>query len=79
MILVFLNGQPKELSTGISTESSTESSTEISLTHAIAVWEYTETNFAVAVNQQFVPHSKYDKTVLNDGDHIEVIAPIQGG
>ena len=71
MILVFLNGQPKELST--------ELSTEVSLTQAIAAWEYTESNFAVAVNQQFVPHSNYDKTVLKDGDHIEVIAPMQGG
>jgi len=75
MILVFLNGQPKRLSTG----NATGNANEISLTQAIAVWEYTEKNFAVAVNKQFVPHSNYHKTVLNEGNHIEVIAPIQGG
>lgn len=67
MILVFLNGQPKEISIGIS------------LTQAIATWAYTQPDFAVAVNQQFVPRSDHHKTVLNQGDHIEIIAPLQGG
>ncbi len=67
MTLVFLNGQPKEVSIGIS------------LTQAIAAWEYTQSDFAVAVNQQFVPRSDHHKTVLNEGDQIEIIAPIQGG
>jgi len=67
MIALFLNGQPKKVAIGST------------LAQAIAVWEYTESNFAAAVNQQFVPRSHYHKTVLNDGDHIDVIAPMQGG
>ncbi len=35
--------------------------------------------FAAAVNLQFVPRSRYGEHVLNDGDRIELIAPITGG
>lgn len=67
MIHLLLNGLPKKVASGTS------------LGQAIAAWEYTESNFAVAVNHQFIPRSHYDKTPLSDGDHIDVIAPMQGG
>ena len=35
--------------------------------------------FAVAVNGEFVPRGKYAETRLNDGDDIEIVAPMQGG
>ena len=35
--------------------------------------------FAVAVNTQFVPKSRYDSQVLQAGDKMEVIAPVTGG
>ncbi len=35
--------------------------------------------FAAAVNLQFVPRAAYAQHLLQDGDHIEIIAPITGG
>ena len=35
--------------------------------------------FAVAVNMNFVPKTKYSDFILNENDHIEVIAPVTGG
>ena len=35
--------------------------------------------FAVAINTQFVPKSRYDSQVLQAGDKMEVIAPVTGG
>ena len=35
--------------------------------------------FAVAINLTFVPKNRYDQTLLQEGDQIEIIAPITGG
>jgi len=35
--------------------------------------------FAVAVNQQFIPRSAYDTTILKAGDRIEIVHPVTGG
>jgi sulfur carrier protein len=35
--------------------------------------------FAAAVNMEFVPKTRYASTVLQNGDHIELITPITGG
>ena len=35
--------------------------------------------FAAAVNLQFVPRETYAQHRLNDGDCVEIIAPITGG
>jgi sulfur carrier protein len=35
--------------------------------------------FAAAVNLQFVSKTQYGATPLQDGDQIEIIAPITGG
>jgi sulfur carrier protein len=35
--------------------------------------------YAVAVNLNFVPKTKYAEFVLNENDQIEVIAPVTGG
>lgn len=35
--------------------------------------------FAVAVNLNFVPKTKYDQYPLSENDQIEVIAPVTGG
>ncbi len=34
---------------------------------------------AVAVNGTFVPKEAHKETILNDGDKIEIVAPMQGG
>ena len=35
--------------------------------------------FAAAINLTFVPKNRYDQTLLQEGDQIEIIAPITGG
>lgn len=35
--------------------------------------------YAVAINYEFVPKSKHAEVILQDGDEIEVIAPVTGG
>jgi sulfur carrier protein len=34
---------------------------------------------AIARNGEFVPRDHYDQTLINDGDDIEIVAPMQGG
>lgn len=34
---------------------------------------------AIAINEEFVPRAKFDHTYLQDGDSLEVVAPMQGG
>lgn len=34
---------------------------------------------AVAQNGNFVPKSAYETTLINDGDALEIVAPMQGG
>ena len=48
------------------------------LADALRVWEPPAV-FAAAVNLQFVPRTAYAQHQLNDGDRIEIIAPITGG
>lgn len=40
---------------------------------------YQESYFAVAINNIFIPKSKYAETILNEGDAIDIITPMQGG
>jgi len=35
--------------------------------------------FAVALNRNFVPRSNYSKVLLEEGDEIEIVIPMQGG
>jgi sulfur carrier protein len=35
--------------------------------------------YAVAINYEFVPKSKHAEAVLQEGDEMEVIAPVTGG
>lgn len=34
---------------------------------------------ATAVNGEFIPKTRRQSTYLSDGDHIEIIAPLEGG
>ncbi|MGH1457250.1 MAG: sulfur carrier protein ThiS [Alphaproteobacteria bacterium] len=34
---------------------------------------------AVALNGEFLPKTNYATTEINDGDKIEIVAPMQGG
>ncbi len=40
---------------------------------------FTSPAIATAVNGQFVPASARGATILNSGDRLEVLAPMQGG
>lgn len=41
--------------------------------------EYEGTHFAIAVNYDVVPKSRWAETALKSGDEIEIITPRQGG
>ncbi len=41
--------------------------------------EYEGTHFAIALNYDVVPKSRWAETPLNAGDEIEIITPRQGG
>ncbi len=36
-------------------------------------------NYAVAVNENFVPRTAYADTQVNAGDDVELLVPMQGG
>ena len=36
-------------------------------------------SFAVALNGEFVPRSRYGETLLADGDELDIVAPVGGG
>jgi len=40
---------------------------------------YVENNFAVAINQKFIPRTRYAGLTLQEGDVIDIIMPMQGG
>ena len=41
--------------------------------------EYQGNHFAIALNYDVVPKSKWAETALKNGDEIEIITPRQGG
>ena len=45
----------------------------------LAELEYEGTHFAIAVNYDVLPKSRWAETVLKAGDEIEIITPRQGG
>ena len=63
---VSLNGEWKEIDA-------------VQLSDALAVWDYQNGKYAVAVNGEFVPRSQYDSLELQDGDTVDVVAPVGGG
>lgn len=40
---------------------------------------YSGETFAVAINGDFVPRAQYVKTRIEDGDSLDVVAPVVGG
>ena len=52
---------------------------ELDLTACMEHEGYSGKMVAVAVNGVFVPKSSHGETRLNDGDEIEIVAPMQGG
>jgi len=67
MIQISVNGEIKELEEGLN------------ISQMIDVLNYKTKGFAVAVNTTFVPIAKYEKTIIQEGDTIDILAPVQGG
>lgn len=54
---------------------------QISVSSALTLHfvEPQRSTFAVALNGDFVGNTDYDTTIVNNGDSIDVLLPIQGG
>lgn len=64
-MIVFLNGK--------------EIATEHLLLKEFVAEHANADNYAVAVNENFVPRSDYGTVQLSDNDNIELLAPMVGG
>ncbi len=49
------------------------------VTEMLADMEISGQRVAVEINEEIVPKAKYDETILNDGDHVEVVRFVGGG
>ncbi len=67
MMEIIVNGEKKEIEEGINIE------------RMIKVLGYDENSFAVAVNGTFVALKAYHDSILEEGDKIEILAPMVGG
>lgn len=63
---VIVNGEPREIAS-------------TSVDALLGELEYDGTHFAVAVNYDVLPKSRWAETALKTGDEIEIITPRQGG
>ena len=63
---VTVNGEPREIESA-------------SVDALLAELDYEGTHFAIALNYDVVPKSRWRETPLNNGDQIEIITPRQGG
>ncbi|UWU94662.1 sulfur carrier protein ThiS [Bradyrhizobium sp. CB1015] len=65
-MLVIINGEPREVSAA-------------SVEALLAELDYEGSHFAIALNYDVVPKSRWAETSLKAGDEIEIITPRQGG
>jgi sulfur carrier protein len=63
---VTVNGESREVSSA-------------SVDSLLSELEYEGTHFAIALNYDVVPKSRWAETRLKSGDEIEIITPRQGG
>jgi sulfur carrier protein len=63
---VIVNGEPREIAS-------------TSVDALLGELDYQGTHFAIAVNYDVLPKSRWAATTLNNGDEIEIITPRQGG
>ena len=63
---VIVNGEPREISSP-------------SVDALLGELEYEGTHFAIALNFDVLPRSRWAETALQTGDEIEIITPRQGG
>jgi len=63
---IFVNGDRRDIETD-------------TLAFALTTLGYGDRKIATAVNGQFVAAGARQSTRLNDGDRVEIVAPMQGG
>jgi len=63
---VIINGEAREISSA-------------SVDALLGELDYAGTHFAIALNYDVVPRSRWAQTLLRSGDEIEIITPRQGG
>ena len=63
---VIVNGEPREISAS-------------HVDALLAELDYEGSHFAIALNYDVVPKSRWSETALKAGDEIEIITPRQGG
>jgi sulfur carrier protein len=63
---VTVNGEQREIASA-------------SLDAVLSELEYEGTHFAIALNYDVLPRSRWAETPLKNGDEIEIITPRQGG
>jgi sulfur carrier protein len=63
---VTVNGEPREISSA-------------SVDALLGELDYQGTHFAIALNYDVLPKSRWAQTPLKNGDEIEIITPRQGG
>ena len=64
---IIVNGEPKVFEN------------EINIKTLMEVLGYEKGVGAVAVNMTFVASDKYEETMLQEGDEVEILAPVCGG
>lgn len=52
---------------------------QYNLNEILKLHGFTENYFSIAINQNFIARINYSSTILNNGDIIEIISPMQGG
>ena len=63
---VIVNGEPREISSA-------------RVDALLGELEYEGTHFAIALNYDVLPRSRWSETPIRNGDEIEIITPRQGG
>jgi len=63
---VIVNGEPRDI-------------TSVSVDALLGELDYAGTHFAIALNFDVLPKSRWAETLIKSGDEIEIITPRQGG
>ncbi|GAA2412525.1 sulfur carrier protein ThiS [Streptomyces glaucosporus] len=66
-VTVHVNGEPRQVPGGLT------------LDRLVATLTTASTGVAAAVNETVVPRGRWPRTLLGDGDRVEVLTAVQGG
>ncbi|HRH76796.1 MAG TPA: sulfur carrier protein ThiS [Cellvibrionaceae bacterium] len=67
MLHILVNNQPLNLPTGST------------VADALAAFSPAQGPFAVALNDEFLPKSRYQEQALKQGDTLDLVTPVGGG